>query len=1068
MLDIQDLKQLDLFGKRVNLRFQGNDYYKTYCGALATVIMFVSLIVLFTVSSTQIIRGKIDSMNYMIKRKRLDGFREKDDSEFSYAMQYEVFGFGVQSKALRNNSFMNIEIKLQKNGRKVNDMEFYNLTVYSCTEDVYQNISRGIVSDIPSDLQIRCIKVPMRLLELGYSPTVFFRECQNESIGCAPEALRDEYLREFYIWAFSRVDQSDFTTTSTRLINRFRASSISVSNMYKKRSTVYLREVDILTVRGLFIPKKKRQRTNLFSRYDQNIVSLGKYDSMMLELNLKIETTEQVLITKKFTSLLDLCAFLGGFSKGIGLILMVMVIPVREVLFYRKLMNHMFSICINREQLKVALSLSNAQDLEDFDEEVQRLTTSEAKEAVSEFQRKTTSYKGRSGKRKRGKRSVKTKTSLKEELRKFKKKFKKYTGKNVGLYEAMAASYLTKDKIFDNMKNAFKDKEKTPRTLSMILAAGFGKKKKHSIHYRNPEENFDENGEMKPLENLELDLLNRSSIRAGIGRWVYKAKNWIEKKRALEKLREKMSDRRRRTRAGEIFEQLRSNRQKMTSILKAASRKDLEAAFPKDEVERISKHLSPNRGEVNSLSMGDEGASGRSRSIRKSRVEKRLTMSQNKKKVKKEANQSPEVQLQESDDIEKDGQKQGGILGLRSAFRSLISRPPRKEFSNQVTIEKTKTNSFQNQPEVQGKGSNEEEEDALAPAQILDLVGTGIVRLKQKEKFSGMDHTPRIVQKEICDQTVFTISDDLIHPRPLFRDEELERRQDGSQLPGNGGGGREEVVFENDSNRKTSRNLARQLELDMGSDGLESVSEEVDLEKLEKSRRWYRGPCLAGGGPGGNSRSQSNSSSEGSNKEDDKGKRASLNHSPAGLEVRDRLAGRNRFPTFNGSSSPPRPQAQTEDDLEEEKSFGEDEEQNTEKLVPQTTERGLLDKNHDFPDDDLSNKRKEVILPEGIASKSGSGQAKEHQLEKRQPHHRNSRRGLTRGKTFYKKVELTKNIIEKHEKEKLAKLRRRNRINFKRASQLKFHADCLDYIRLLLPEAFDKNYSKRKIFSAVS
>ena len=60
------LKKLDIFGKRVNLRFQGEDEYRTVCGALATLIMILILGVLSYLSARDILKGKIDQLGYMI------------------------------------------------------------------------------------------------------------------------------------------------------------------------------------------------------------------------------------------------------------------------------------------------------------------------------------------------------------------------------------------------------------------------------------------------------------------------------------------------------------------------------------------------------------------------------------------------------------------------------------------------------------------------------------------------------------------------------------------------------------------------------------------------------------------------------------------------------------------------------------------------------------------------------------------------------------------------------------------------------------------------------------------
>ncbi len=66
------VKKLDLFGKKVSLRFQGEDNYRTYCGAVATVFMFLALLILFTLSAKDIMKGKIETLGYMIKNTVVD------------------------------------------------------------------------------------------------------------------------------------------------------------------------------------------------------------------------------------------------------------------------------------------------------------------------------------------------------------------------------------------------------------------------------------------------------------------------------------------------------------------------------------------------------------------------------------------------------------------------------------------------------------------------------------------------------------------------------------------------------------------------------------------------------------------------------------------------------------------------------------------------------------------------------------------------------------------------------------------------------------------------------------
>ena len=47
----------------------------------------------------------------------------------------------------------------------------------------------------------------------------------------------------------------------------------------------------------------------------------------------------------------------GGLSKAITLFILILVIPIREVLYYRKLMNKTFNICVNSDQVKTAMEI---------------------------------------------------------------------------------------------------------------------------------------------------------------------------------------------------------------------------------------------------------------------------------------------------------------------------------------------------------------------------------------------------------------------------------------------------------------------------------------------------------------------------------------------------------------------------------------------------------------------------------------------------------------------------------------------------------------------------------------
>ena len=78
-----------------------------------------------------------------------------------------------------------------------------------------------------------------------------------------------------------------------------------------------------------------------------------------------------MIITKKFQTLLNVMAFIGGISKGVSMILLIFVFPVREVLYYRKLMNHMFRVCCEQDQISLAMKMIINSDKDPDEEELE-------------------------------------------------------------------------------------------------------------------------------------------------------------------------------------------------------------------------------------------------------------------------------------------------------------------------------------------------------------------------------------------------------------------------------------------------------------------------------------------------------------------------------------------------------------------------------------------------------------------------------------------------------------------------------------------------------------------------
>lgn len=521
----EQLKRIDLFGKRVNLRFQNNDFFKTYCGAFATIAMFFTLIVIFGLKTIDIMNGKIDKLSYMIKNYDLNAIKNSNTKK---AIEEIVFAIGLEEKYL-DETYLKFDIGIQKTGEQF----IPSNSSYECTDYVLQGLSSRFINEIPKQMKIFCFNISSLKFEEGFNPIFTLRECRNETKGCRGKNVRDKLLSEFSVWSFLLTDETDFTNPITSLKHNFRAAEVSVSNSYKTNSVSSLRELEIAIKKGLFLSKWQKFNTYQYLRSTQHILKLHSHDSddnVLLHKKVRLDRSTIVVINKEFKTILDLLAYIGGISKGIGILLLMLVLPVREVLFYRKLINHMFSVCVDEKQIQIALGMKIMENNSEEDEEVplnQKQNLTEKNQKKVEFER--------------NKNKKKTKR-LKSQLHKFKKMIKNENDnkKNKGLIDVMANGALTKEKIMENLRAAFEKDQGggTPKNFSSLIGIGMKKSDpdKPDVLIKDPKDCFI-GGEMMSLESREKLAFEKKDVKNMLSNWIGRARKRLN----IKKIEEVMS-----------------------------------------------------------------------------------------------------------------------------------------------------------------------------------------------------------------------------------------------------------------------------------------------------------------------------------------------------------------------------------------------------------------------------------------------------------------------------------------------------------------------------------------------
>ena len=202
---------------------------------------------------------------------------------------------------------------------------------------------------------IYCTQIPSGSLRSKNPPKIILKSCEKPK-SCKTKQEIDKLLESTKIWVFALADSTDFSEPTDKLKTNFKASSFMVSNLFKKSSNFMLRDASIELRSGMFIQKTINHFTFVFHNNKVDLTSI-KPSIEFLELEFSIDKVYQIFIVKELMSFFGVLTTFGGLYKGITLLLLFMVVPVREILFNRKMINETFNVCIDKKQVVSAIEM---------------------------------------------------------------------------------------------------------------------------------------------------------------------------------------------------------------------------------------------------------------------------------------------------------------------------------------------------------------------------------------------------------------------------------------------------------------------------------------------------------------------------------------------------------------------------------------------------------------------------------------------------------------------------------------------------------------------------------------
>jgi hypothetical protein len=279
---IDNLKHIDLFGRRVNLRFSSSDYYKTHCGACASFTLIVTILSVFFYDLNSIYFGKLDKISFMIKNTKKETLSWKKSD-----IQSAVFGIAVKDNLLNKEGYLELEHGITRSG--VNNTVSI---VYDCSNEVYNRMIGKTAELVPKGMKILCFNTTSDYIDQHFYPYFSLKICRDKAV-CRKKKKLNEMLKEIEVWAFTLVDETDHTLSKTNLNSSFIGKKIVGSKSFTKQYTMYVREVEIHNNQGLLSRHDNIKRTIQYLKGRTEIVSIGDPHYLM-QLKLKLEQTQKL------------------------------------------------------------------------------------------------------------------------------------------------------------------------------------------------------------------------------------------------------------------------------------------------------------------------------------------------------------------------------------------------------------------------------------------------------------------------------------------------------------------------------------------------------------------------------------------------------------------------------------------------------------------------------------------------------------------------------------------------------------------------------------------------------
>ena len=367
----EGFKNMDLFGRRLNMLFNRQNYFKTYFGAVATMLLVLSITSATYYDVLKLFTYSIRTLNYYEDNIPIDD-KIFNRAEFSVPkLKFAV----LYKQKIANKSLMRLDYILDNfpDSARLIDCEHFWENGASITDSVafgdagYRRFCYEVDVEAlkKNDFSInfnKCFSTKnftsAKTNKIKSIPTTI-TTVENKSIPkgdpCETDLTTlDQALETLDLKLL--VQLNNFNVRETGAMTGFKEIDLSLSSRLSKTIKLDLIQMHSRSKFSIF-RKIGIFKGIIYREYHESVDKINP-EMRLMSIKVSVDKKKRIYVEKIFYQFQHLLSGIGGLLKGATVMIWICIFPFREILYYKKLANEMFILCTEQKKFSKIVNMS--------------------------------------------------------------------------------------------------------------------------------------------------------------------------------------------------------------------------------------------------------------------------------------------------------------------------------------------------------------------------------------------------------------------------------------------------------------------------------------------------------------------------------------------------------------------------------------------------------------------------------------------------------------------------------------------------------------------------------------